>query len=106
VDEAPSLAVKLEIAPRAVRDAERAARWWRSNRPAAAALFEDELADSLDRLREAPEVGVVYRAVSGREHRRLFMKATRFHVYYRVVSAELVRVVALWSAQRGRGPRL
>ena len=32
--------MKLEIAPRAVSEAERCARWWRENRPAARMLFE------------------------------------------------------------------
>ncbi len=36
--------MKLELAPRAVRDAERHARWWRENRPAARLLFDQELA--------------------------------------------------------------
>jgi len=40
--------VKLEIAPRAVSEAERCARWWRENRPAAHLLFEEELRDALD----------------------------------------------------------
>ena len=85
MEEAASRAVRLEIAPRAALDAERAARWWRANRPAATELFEEELAEVLGQLRAAPAVGVVYRAASGREHRRLLMRGTRFHVYYRVV---------------------
>jgi len=35
--------VKVELAPRAIREAERCARWWRENRPAAPTLFEEEL---------------------------------------------------------------
>lgn len=34
------------------------------------------------------------------------MAETRYHVYYRVVGPEHVRVLAIWSAVRGRGPRL
>jgi len=49
--------VKLEIAPRAVSEAERCARWWRENRPAARMLFEKELLDALDRIRAAPLSG-------------------------------------------------
>jgi len=34
------------------------------------------------------------------------MAETRYHVYYRVVGPDLVRVLAIWSAVRGRAPRL
>lgn len=46
------------------------------------------------------------RMVAGLEYRRLLLPETRHHVYYRVVGAEHVRVLAIWSAVRGRGPRL
>jgi plasmid stabilization system protein ParE len=98
--------VKLEIAPRALRDAERCARWWRENRPAARSLFLDELRRALDQIRAAPQLGSAYEVVRGREHRRVLMPVTRHHVYYRVVDPQRVRVVAIWSAVRGRGPRI
>jgi plasmid stabilization system protein ParE len=98
--------VKLELAPRAVREAERCAGWWREHRPTARALFEDELRAALDQVRNAPHVGSIYEAVGGREYRRLLMPETRYHVYYRVVGPDHVRVLAVWSAVRGRGPRL
>jgi plasmid stabilization system protein ParE len=52
--------VKLELAPRAVRDAERHARWWRENRPAARLLFDQELAAALTQIRAQPESGLAY----------------------------------------------
>lgn len=98
--------MKLELAPRAVREAERCAGWWREHRPAARAAFDDELRAALDHLRSAPRVGTVYEVVGGREYRRLLMPETRYHVYYRVVGPDHVRALAAWSAVRGRGPRL
>ena len=98
--------MKLEIAPRALREAERCARWWRENRPAARVLFDEELRRALDQIRTAPQLGSAYEAMPGREHRRVLMPETRHHVYYRVVGPELVRVVAIWSAVRSRGPLL
>lgn len=98
--------MKLDLAPRAVREAERCAAWWREHRPAARTLFEEELRAALDQLRGAPHVGGVYEMVGGREYRRLLMPETRYHVYYRVVAPDHVRVLAVWSAVRGRGPRL
>jgi plasmid stabilization system protein ParE len=98
--------VKLELAPRAVREAERCAGWWRGHRPAAPTLFETELRAALDQVRSAPRVGGVYETVAGLEYRRLLLPETRYHLYYRVVSPDHVRVLAVWSAVRGRGPRL
>ena len=98
--------MKLELAPRAVREAERCAEWWREHRTAAPALFEAELRAALDRIRSTPRVGNVYEAVAGLEYRRLLLPETRYHVYYRVVGTDRVRVLAVWSAVRGRGPRL
>ena len=98
--------MKLELAPRFVREAERCAAWWRENRPAARFLFDEELRAALDQIRTAPELGSVYAAMAGREHRRVLMPRTRHHVYYRVVDVSVVRVVSVWGATRGRGPRL
>ena len=98
--------MKLELAPRAVRDAERHARWWRENRPRARTLFDDELRVALDQIRFSPAIGIVYQATSGREHRRVLMPSTRYHLYYRLVAPDRIRVVAIWSAVRGRGPAL
>ena len=44
--------------------------------------------------------------MTGREHRRVLMPESRYHVYYRVAGPDHVRVVAIWSAVRGRGPTL
>ncbi len=97
--------MKLELAPRAVRDAERHARWWRMNRPAARLLFDEELAAALATIRESPEVGVPHR-IHRRDYRRVLMPRTRYHVYYRLVTPGLIRVLTVWSAVRGRDPLL
>ncbi len=69
-------------------------------------LFDEELHRALDQIRAAPQLGSSYEAMPGREHRRVLMPETRHHVYYRVAAPDRVRVVAIWSAVRGRGPRL
>lgn len=98
--------MKLELAPRAAWEAERCAGWWREHRPAARTLFGEELRAALDQIRSAPHVGSVYEAVGGREYRRLLMPEMRYHVYYRRAGPDHVRVLAVWSAVRGRDPRL
>lgn len=96
--------MRIELAPRAVRDALRRARWWREKRPAAPTLFEDELRESLAAIARAPELGSVYRVVRGREHRRVLMPRTRHHVYYRAAGDDLLYVLAIWNAVAARGP--
>jgi plasmid stabilization system protein ParE len=107
VGAAASAAVTLELSPRAIREAERCARWWREYRPAARALFEEELHRALDQIRGAPELGSSFRSKKrGREYRRVLMPETRYHVYYRMVGPDQVLIAAIWSAVRGRGPAL
>ena len=97
----------LTLSPRAIREAERCARWWYEHRPAARQLFDEELRRVFDQIRSAPNLGGVFKSrMSGREYRRMLMPETRYNVYYRVAGPDEVRVVAIWSAVRGRGPRL
>jgi len=99
--------VTLTLSPRAIREAERCARWWYEHRPASRMLFDEELGRALDQIRGAPDLGGVFQSRrNGREYRRVLMPRTRTHVYYRVEGVDQVRVVAIWSAVRGRGPRL
>jgi plasmid stabilization system protein ParE len=69
-------------------------------------VFDEELRAALDQIRTAPQLGSAYQIMPGREHRRVLMPETRYHVYYRVTAPDRVRVLAIWSAVRGRGPRL
>ena len=97
----------LTIAPRAIGEVSRCARWWSAHRPAAPQLFEEELRHALAQIRSAPNLGTTFTSrKTGREYRRVLMPASGYHVYYRVLDEEHVRVVAVWSAVRGRGPRL
>jgi plasmid stabilization system protein ParE len=99
--------VTLTLSPRAIREAERCARWWYEHRPAARLLFDDELRHVLGQIRSAPNLGSAFTSKkSGLEYRRVLMPETRYHMYYRVTGTDRVEVVAIWSAVRGRGPRL
>ncbi len=83
------------------------ATWWRANRPSAPFLFEDELARALSVILESPEVGRRFRRKSIPGLRRILLAVARYHVYY-VYDARQERILILdvWSAVRGRGPRL
>ena len=79
--------------------------WWRANRAKAPDLFLDELADAFALIEVAPELGRPWTSSEVPGVRRVVMRATRYHVYYRIDEDDVV-VLAVWSAVRGRGPRL
>jgi plasmid stabilization system protein ParE len=65
----------------------------------------DELADAFALIEAAPELGRPWTSTEVPGVRRVVMRATRYHVYYRLDGEDVV-VLAVWSAVRGRGPRL
>lgn len=79
--------------------------WWRANRTAAPDLFLDELADAFALIDAEPELGQPWASSEVPGVRRVIMRGTRYHVYYQVDGDDVV-VLAVWSAVRGRGPRL
>ena len=97
--------MKLVFARRALREIDRAARWWVAHRDART-LFEEELAEVLRQVRANPRLGQVYRVVRAREQRRILMRKTAQHVYYRIDGPEQILVLSVWGACRGRGPKL
>ncbi len=77
------------------------ARWWRENRLSAPTLFDDELAELIERLKAKTELGVAYETVDGEAIRRVLLRRSEQHVYYAVEDDGV-----MWGARRGRGPRL
>ncbi len=104
--DATSDQVTFQFSPRAKRDIGRCARWWRQNRELAPELFDKELADALKLIRTAPALSTRYLAMNGLEHRRVLMPKTEYHVYFRVLAEDTIRIVTVWSARRKRGPKL
>ena len=95
----------VTIAPEAAAQAEAIDNWWRANRPAARDLFASELDSATLSIVSAPRIGQPVEHPSRLDVRRLLLRATRFHVYYRL-RGEDVEVIAVWSCRRGRGPDL
>lgn len=95
--------MKVELSAEARAQVERIDGWWRANRAAAADLFTDELEQALLALAKTPALGVRYAPKPN--VRRLLLKRSHYHLY---IAEEPTRVyvVAVWSAYRGRGPRL
>jgi plasmid stabilization system protein ParE len=81
--------------------------WWVENRPAASALFDEELDQALEQLQTMAAALPVFIRRRGREIRRRLLPKTRCHVYYEVREhAGRVIVLSVWGARRGRLPRL
>jgi plasmid stabilization system protein ParE len=99
--------MKLVFTPEAERHATEMDTWWREHRPGAHDLFARELAEARELIAGAPTVGAMYTTKSGKRVRRVLMPKTRNHVYFEVDELrELIIVLAIWGAPRGRGPRL
>ena len=95
------------ISKRARRQIEKIQAWWFENRPAARALFLDELAQAEYLLRGNPTLGLVYAAHKSGVVRRVLLTRTRHHLYYRYrLDREELMVLAVWGAPRERGPKL
>lgn len=81
--------------------------WWRVNRPSAQDLFAEELRAAMKLLTDAPETGQRRRHKKVPGLRRLLLPGSRYHVYYSHDSnRKEVLLLAVWSAVRGRRPRL
>lgn len=96
--------MKVELSDEARAQVHEIDAWWRENRSAAPDLFANELAQVLTRLEDEPTLGTSYKA--GRNKvRRLLLRRTHYHLYF-VEQAGGLFVVAVWSAYRGRAPKL
>src|ERR1041384_1338701 len=91
------------ISPRARREIERIDSRWVKHRPAAPDLFYSELREMLDLLRHQPYLGHSYPPKDG--VLRILLRASQYHVYYEV-DRNHVSILRVWSAVRGRGPKL
>lgn len=97
---------QIVIVPDADEQIREIDEWWRENRTAAPDLFVEELAAAISLLEMWPLVGRRRRHRTVPGLRRVLLRATRYHVYYVPVDETRLLVLAVWSAVRGRGPRL
>jgi plasmid stabilization system protein ParE len=95
----------IVVTPEAQDQARTIGDWWRKERPAAPDLFLEELTAAFALLSNTPLAGRRYPHATVAEVRRVLLRSSRYHVYYRA-QAEDVVVLAVWSAVRGSGPEL
>lgn len=96
---------RVEFTDAATDQTEAAATWWRAHRPAAPALFDDELAYALDLLGRMPPPTQVWGEVESKPVRKVRLPRTG-HALYFTIEDDLVTVHALWHGARGSGPPL
>lgn len=99
--------MRVRFSPRAQRRTKLVSTWWRTHRPAAPTLFDEELAEAIVKLAEQPQIGSVYERVATENVRRLLLPRSGQHVYYAVdTSADVIVIHTIWGARRKRGPSL
>jgi len=99
--------MEVTVVPDAEAQIRRIDEWWQENRTAAPELFVQELAAAIALIESAPRIGRRRRHPGVPGLRRVLLRATRYHLYYVAdESGERLFVLALWSAVRGRPPRL
>ena len=76
--------MKVRITARARVQVRGRKAWWAENRPAAPALFEEELYRTLRLISELPEAGVRWPTTRNPRLRRVLMTETHHHVYFYV----------------------
>jgi plasmid stabilization system protein ParE len=101
------MTVRVKIEPEAFDQIDELDRCWREHRPAAASQVVDELARVVAALEQTPEIGALYRRRDIRNVRWLRLRKTPYLAYYEYEpGSDVVRIVAVWSGARGRGPEL
>ena len=99
--------MKLKISQHARADIRAAAVWWRANRPKAPRLLDKELKRAFALMKAQPELGPADLDVAMAGVRRLFLRDTRYFVYYRLRPEQgFIEVLRLWHASRGGAPKL
>jgi plasmid stabilization system protein ParE len=98
--------VEIVVAKRARREALDADEWWSANREAAPRLFLKEFDAALRLLATAPRAGRRAEGTRKRDTRVLVLQRTRYLVFYRIVTKDLIRVLAVRHGRREQDPSI
>ena len=87
--------------PRARDEIQRIGAWWKKERKLARDSFSRELRTAMALLRAHPNCGRLCDALGFEGVRRLLLRRTRHHLYYRVdASAKIVIILAIRHTSR------
>ena len=96
---------RVVVTETAARHLHQVLSWLSDNHPRGYRVFESELRKALHRLAIVPFSGAPYPHRPGT--RRLLLRRSQYHLYYRVDSEnERVEVRAVWATRRGARPEL
>jgi len=97
--------LRLVVTKKAESQIRSAADWWVENRGSATKVLTDELEGAFNLITLHPFSGAAATNVRLAGVRRVLLRRTRFHVYYKVnESQQIVQILAFWHTSRGSGP--
>lgn len=100
------MSFRVQLSPQARAQISTINRWWAENRAGAPTLVVAEFEMAIKQLSALPESGRPHDA-NRPQVRKLLLPRSRYHLYYETDSTnQIVTVLAVWHASRGRGPRL
>ncbi len=95
---------QILISKRAAGQIQRRAAWWAENRPAAPGAVAADFGEAVRLLAEQPGIGAKYEGARTPGVRRLYLGRLEYFIYY-TADAKTLRILAFWSASRGKQPR-
>jgi len=96
--------LRIEVSELADRQIQEADRWWRRNRTKAPDAIREELERVALLIASRPAIGARASNVTLPHVRRIHIERIHYDIYYRVVSSELIEILAFWGSRRGSGP--
>ncbi len=99
------MSARIVVTPEAEEQVRTIDGWWHKERPASPGLFSEELSAAFVLLAGAPQAGRRYPHPTVPEIRRILLRSSRYHVYYKTLEEDAI-ILAVWSAVRGSGPEL
>jgi len=96
--------VQIEIKPRAQRQLVSAHRWWRQHRDKAPEALQEDFAEALSRIGEAPRTGKFVKHQREGVVRRYLLERVKYYLFYRINTNGDIDILQLWHASR-RPPR-
>ncbi|HZF56274.1 MAG TPA: type II toxin-antitoxin system RelE/ParE family toxin [Polyangiaceae bacterium] len=100
------MSLRIVVVERARRELVEADKWCRENR-SDPDLIEREVSSAISLLLHHPEAGALFLRARRRGIRRLLLRKTQHHIYYRFeAERRTLRILAFWHTAREHSPGL